>query len=1019
MKKVLTILLAITLVFTLAGCKEEVDTVDADNVADATTKLSLNVSDSLAVTSNIELQLAGLHDAVISWSSSDTSVVANDGTVTRPAIDAGDASVVLTATVTIGDETLTKEFTIKVLEAVPTSAVTIAVFNSDTTAVGDTVEITGIVTGTIVGKGFHIYDGTGHTYVYEGIECVYAIGDELTVSGEKKIYYNITEVVEVTSITVVSTGNALPAFEETTIADIYLEDNEDTDIYNTMISFTGVVELRGQYNSVYINWLDSNFEKVGIEVYYKSGSSAKIDEIAALEGKMISVDAILMDYYSQGWWRISVNTSGAVTELAMTDLHKAEYAAAMLDLGDLTSVDVDLDLPLVGENDATIAWASDTEAVIAVNGEITGAVAETDVVLTATITVGAESVVKTFDAHVLDVTAIPVSVAEVLALADDAVVTVVGVVTGFNYAEPMIQDADGAAIYISSDIIAEVGDKVVITGTLGTYDSYGNDRRELYNATLVEIKSSDNALFVHDTYTVDEVYGLYPATQSLRIMLTNAVIDVMDDGYGYTFIVSGDQNIKFKAPVYFDTLFAEGDAIPEITFNVVEVSYSNLKVVELYFGGLTDVQKLIAATMSLKVADTVVEDIVLPTEFPEFDATITWTTTNSTAINKDGHVVRPAMGAGDVVVILGAEVTVGPLVDTVIFVTTVPEKPTPAAELFFSEYIEGSGNNKAIEIYNPFPFAVDLSDYTVVENYGSGTNELELSGMLASGDVYVLCADAAEGATLVAECDELLAYPSVAHFNGDDTLQLLKGTKVIDRIGAETGTNYAKDVTLVRNAEFIQGNDVWTIAEWTEYATDTFDYIGSHDSASPVAAVPGLFFSEYGEPDGGLCKYVEIYNPTDATIDLTGWTISSPDEGDLFSTDYRVDVLTGSILSGETIVIGAADCFDGSDSGSIDGGFPQTGLTYIISSGNATAFFNGDDSLGLFNGDVLVDVIGFDGSVKDTMFSVGTGDDDTKNVVLVRMPSVVAGELDWDIAMMTWIVKDDRDYTDVGTHTTD
>ena len=41
---------------------------------------------------------------------------------------------------------------------------------------------------------------------------------------------------------------------------------------------------------------------------------------------------------------------------------------------------------------------------------------------------------------------------------------------------------------------------------------------------------------------------------------------------------------------------------------------------------------------------------------------------------------------------------------------------TPAVDsenLFFSEYIEGSSNNKVLEIYNPTGVAVDLSNYSV------------------------------------------------------------------------------------------------------------------------------------------------------------------------------------------------------------------------------------------------------------------------------------------------------------------
>ena len=63
------------------------------------------------------------------------------------------------------------------------------------------------------------------------------------------------------------------------------------------------------------------------------------------------------------------------------------------------------------------------------------------------------------------------------------------------------------------------------------------------------------------------------------------------------------------------------------------------------------------------------------------------------------------------------------------------------SELFFSEYIEGSGYNKVVEIYNGTGGAIDLSAYTL-ELYSNGaatpTASTSLSGTLADGDVYVI-----------------------------------------------------------------------------------------------------------------------------------------------------------------------------------------------------------------------------------------------------------------------------------------
>jgi len=48
-----------------------------------------------------------------------------------------------------------------------------------------------------------------------------------------------------------------------------------------------------------------------------------------------------------------------------------------------------------------------------------------------------------------------------------------------------------------------------------------------------------------------------------------------------------------------------------------------------------------------------------------------------------------------------------------ITVNAAPPVATPCSDLFFSEYIEGGSNNKAIEIYNPTGSSINLSGYTV------------------------------------------------------------------------------------------------------------------------------------------------------------------------------------------------------------------------------------------------------------------------------------------------------------------
>ncbi len=205
--------------------------------------------------------------------------------------------------------------------------------------------------------------------------------------------------------------------------------------------------------------------------------------------------------------------------------------------------------------------------------------------------------------------------------------------------------------------------------------------------------------------------------------------------------------------------------------------------------------------------------------------------------------------------------------------------------------------------------------------------------------------------------------------------------------------------------------------------TDTEVFIVTVPAELPPVAAAPLFFSEYAEAAGGSCKYVEIYNPTLETVNLDGYTIVRPNEGDLFNTLYEVDTLTGMLLPGEVIVVGGSACGNSGD----DSFATWTFGTMDFVSSDAAAYFNGDDALGLFFGDTLLDTIAQEGEIApDTGASwfVGNGDlldgYTMENCTMIRIPSVTSGETDWEVGQLQWIVlADDRDYSNVGVHTVD
>jgi uncharacterized protein len=180
-------------------------------------------------------------------------------------------------------------------------------------------------------------------------------------------------------------------------------------------------------------------------------------------------------------------------------------------------------------------------------------------------------------------------------------------------------------------------------------------------------------------------------------------------------------------------------------------------------------------------------------------------------------------------------------------------------DLFFSEYIEGSGNNKALEIFNDTGGPIDLAagGYNVQMFFnGSATAGLtiDLTGTIADGAVFVLAQSSATGA--------ILAFADQANgagwFNGDDAVVLRKGTTILDvigQIGSDPGTEWGTGVTstadntLRRKAGVTAGdpdgaNAFDPAVEWDGFATDTFGGLGY--TGPPPPAIPARIYEIQG-----------------------------------------------------------------------------------------------------------------------------------------------------------------------------
>lgn len=170
----------------------------------------------------------------------------------------------------------------------------------------------------------------------------------------------------------------------------------------------------------------------------------------------------------------------------------------------------------------------------------------------------------------------------------------------------------------------------------------------------------------------------------------------------------------------------------------------------------------------------------------------------------------------------------------------VTENSVLPTDLFFSFYIEGSSNNKAIGIFNGTGSTVDLSSYQVkvfANGATTANNTISLTGSLPTGEVFVV-AHSSANATILGMAD--LATGSLQH-NGDDAIQLLHNSAVIDifgQVGFDPGTEWGSGVvstadnSLSRKSSVSSGRTDTGVfdpsLEWDGYAVDTTTGLDSH-----------------------------------------------------------------------------------------------------------------------------------------------------------------------------------------------
>lgn len=169
-----------------------------------------------------------------------------------------------------------------------------------------------------------------------------------------------------------------------------------------------------------------------------------------------------------------------------------------------------------------------------------------------------------------------------------------------------------------------------------------------------------------------------------------------------------------------------------------------------------------------------------------------------------------------------------------------------AGDLIISTYIEWTGFDKAIEIYNGTGRTVNLDDYSLQkQSNGAGAFEsnYQLKGSLNHGQTHLLVHRLSSNTAL-----KQLAHAitdSVLNFNGNDAVALLHHGLMIDMVGVADGGEallWGQDRTMRRKSAVTHPQLIFIADEWEVLPMDQLSLVGAHQmqfaqSVLPVAEI--------------------------------------------------------------------------------------------------------------------------------------------------------------------------------------
>ncbi len=188
-----------------------------------------------------------------------------------------------------------------------------------------------------------------------------------------------------------------------------------------------------------------------------------------------------------------------------------------------------------------------------------------------------------------------------------------------------------------------------------------------------------------------------------------------------------------------------------------------------------------------------------------------------------------------------------------------------AKDLMITKYLEGSENNRAIEITNKTGHPVNLNKYRLSTQFFNNTagnyyfpDAYELEGLVQHNETFVVLNPYSNFSCITNDEARFVTAAPQLTFSGSQYLELRYASTTVDAVGIKDMSNSSVlgDVSLYRLSSVTQPSNTFTLSEWEAFPADYCENLGVL-ATSDVGFNSENNWSIYPNPVVGNSLYVE------------------------------------------------------------------------------------------------------------------------------------------------------------------